>query len=86
MSSSADVTSNDYTGAERLNGVEESVWTEFIQLAIDHKPLNLGQGFPDFAAPAHVTQALADATLSPNVLLNQYTRGFVSHCGDPAEC
>lgn len=50
---------------------------EFIQLALDHKPLNLGQGFPDFAAPEHVSRALADATLSTNVLLNQYTRGFV---------
>jgi hypothetical protein len=47
-------------------------------LALDHKPLNLGQGFPDFAAPGHVTQALADAATSQNVLLNQYTRGFVS--------
>jgi kynurenine--oxoglutarate transaminase/cysteine-S-conjugate beta-lyase/glutamine--phenylpyruvate transaminase len=53
---------------------------EYIQLALDYKPTsNLGQGFPDFAAPDHVTQGLADAaTDSKNVLLNQYTRGFVS--------
>jgi kynurenine--oxoglutarate transaminase/cysteine-S-conjugate beta-lyase/glutamine--phenylpyruvate transaminase len=75
---STDITSRNYTGADRLNGVQESVWVEFIQLAADHKPLNLGQGFPDFAAPPHVSQALAEATLSSNVLLNQYTRGFVS--------
>lgn len=49
-----------------------------MQLALEYKPINLGQGFPDYAAPAHVTQALADATLSENVLLNQYTRSFVS--------
>ena len=65
-----------HTGADRVKGVQESVWVEFIQLAADYKPLNLGQGFPDFAAPPQVSQALADATLSPNVLLNQYTRGF----------
>jgi kynurenine--oxoglutarate transaminase/cysteine-S-conjugate beta-lyase/glutamine--phenylpyruvate transaminase len=50
---------------------------EFIQLALDYKPLNLGQGFPDFAAPLHVCKALSDAVMSENVLLNQYTRGFV---------
>lgn len=51
---------------------------EYIQLALEHKPLNLGQGFPDFAAPDYVTKALAEATSGENVLLNQYTRGFVS--------
>lgn len=62
--------------AQRIAGMEESVWIEFGQLALEHKPLNLGQGFPDFAAPDHVTKGLADATTSKNVLLNQYTRGF----------
>ncbi|XP_046985037.1 kynurenine aminotransferase isoform X1 [Schistocerca americana] len=60
----------------RYHGSEKSVWVEYIQLALEHKPLNLGQGFPDFAAPDYVTKALSDATLSDNVLLNQYTRGF----------
>ncbi|CAG2118257.1 unnamed protein product, partial [Medioppia subpectinata] len=40
--------------ADRIKDSEESVWVEFIQLAQDYKPLNLGQGFPDFAAPSHV--------------------------------
>ncbi|KAG8186466.1 hypothetical protein JTE90_009225 [Oedothorax gibbosus] len=62
--------------AKRLHGMQESVWVEFIQLALDYKPVNLGQGFPDFAAPPHVSKALADAATGPNVLLNQYTRGF----------
>ncbi|XP_054156667.1 kynurenine aminotransferase-like isoform X2 [Oppia nitens] len=63
--------------ADRIKGSQESVWVEFIQLAIDYKPLNLGQGFPDFAAPRHVCTALSEATLNDdNVLLNQYTRGF----------
>jgi len=62
--------------AKRLFGMKESVWVEFIQLALDYKPVNLGQGFPDFAAPDHVAKALSDAATGPNVLLNQYTRGF----------
>ncbi|GFS96660.1 kynurenine--oxoglutarate transaminase 3 [Nephila pilipes] len=62
--------------AKRLQGMKESVWVEFIQLALDYKPVNLGQGFPDFAAPDHVAKALSEAVISSNVLLNQYTRGF----------
>lgn len=50
---------------------------EFIDLAIKHKPLNLGQGFPDFAPPSHVTASLADVAKGDNVLLQQYTRGYV---------
>ncbi|XP_063973972.1 kynurenine aminotransferase isoform X2 [Diachasmimorpha longicaudata] len=55
---------------------EKSVWVEYIALAAQYSPLNLGQGFPDFHAPAHVTTALAKTTTSDNPLLNQYTRGF----------
>ncbi|KAK7067172.1 Kynurenine--oxoglutarate transaminase 3 [Halocaridina rubra] len=63
--------------AAKTNGIEKSVWVEFIQLALEVKPLNLGQGFPDFAAPETVTKALAQACMNDsNVLLNQYTRGF----------
>ena len=51
---------------------------EYIQLALKYKPLNLGQGHPDFYAPENVTKALADAATSDNPFLNQYTRGFVS--------
>ncbi|XP_046462455.1 kynurenine aminotransferase-like [Daphnia pulex] len=34
------------------------------------------QGFPDFAPPQHVIDALADVSKSDNVLLQQYTRGY----------
>nr|CAD7427666.1 unnamed protein product [Timema monikensis] len=56
--------------------VRISVGVEYIQLALEHSPLNLGQGFPDFAAPEYVTKGLAEVTTGDNVLLNQYTRGF----------
>lgn len=52
---------------------------EYIQLASEYKPaVNLGQGFPDYPPPAHVTKALAEIATGENHLLNQYTRGFVS--------
>ena len=54
---------------------------EFIQLALENKPLNLGQGFPDYGCPKHVTEGLAEVMHDPNLLLNQYTRGYVSTVG-----
>ena len=35
-------------------------------------------GFPDFAPPQHVTDALADVAKGDNVLIHQYTRGYVN--------
>lgn len=64
--------------ADRIRNEPESVWVEFIQLALDNKPLNLGQGFPDFAAPKYLIESLHNATLDkPELVLNnQYTRSF----------
>uniref|UniRef100_A0A1A9WRS4 Aminotransferase class I/classII large domain-containing protein n=1 Tax=Glossina brevipalpis TaxID=37001 RepID=A0A1A9WRS4_9MUSC len=61
---------------KRLQGSAPSVWNEYIALAMQYKPLNLGQGFPDDAAPAYVTNALSDISKDENPLLHQYTRGF----------
>ncbi|CAO1404938.1 unnamed protein product [Diamesa tonsa] len=61
---------------KRYQDSTESVWVEYIGLALQYKPkVNLGQGFPDYAPPSYVTKALAD-TANGNHLLNQYTRGF----------
>ncbi|RZC40993.1 kynurenine--oxoglutarate transaminase 3, partial [Asbolus verrucosus] len=54
----------------------ESDQVEYIQLALEYKPLNLGQGFPDYPPPKYVTDALAQVANSENCLLHQYTRGF----------
>lgn len=66
--------------ADRIRNEPESVWVEFIQLALDYKPLNLGQGFPDFSAPKYLIESLhnaTDDTLHPQKYLNnQYTRSF----------
>ncbi|XP_045462049.1 kynurenine aminotransferase-like [Harmonia axyridis] len=62
---------------KRYQGSEKSVWVEYIQLALDYKPIcNLGQGFPDYPPPKYVTDALAEVASSKNCLLHQYTRGF----------
>lgn len=50
---------------------------EYIQLALEHKPLNLGQGFPDYSPPSYVTEALSEVARGENCLIHQYTRGFV---------
>lgn len=64
--------------AERVKNEKESVWNEFIQLALEEKPLNLGQGLPDYveACPEHVKQNLVKAVAGENFMLNQYTRGY----------
>ena len=51
---------------------------EFIQLALEHKPLNLGQGLPDDLVPDYVVDALREVVMdqSMGVALHQYTRGF----------
>jgi len=61
---------------KRLQGSTPSVWNEYIALAMQYKPLNLGQGFPDDAAPEYVTHSLADIAKEQNPLLHQYTRGY----------
>lgn len=61
---------------DRYRGSQPSVWVEYIQLAADHKPLNLGQGFSDYPVPEFIRKALSDAANSENPLMNQYTRGF----------
>jgi len=64
--------------ADKYKGLEKNVWVEFIQLALEHKPLNLGQGLPDDLVPHYVLQSLGEvvADTSAGVALHQYTRGF----------
>ncbi|XP_070532690.1 kynurenine aminotransferase-like isoform X2 [Ptychodera flava] len=63
--------------AKRIQGLDKNVWVEFVGLALEYKPVNLGQGFPDFAAPPNLVDALVK-TISgeENKMMHQYTRGF----------
>jgi aspartate/methionine/tyrosine aminotransferase len=57
------------TTAERIAGFGTSVFTEMSRLAVEHKAINLGQGFPDFAGPDFVKAAAAWAIQAD---MNQY--------------
>jgi aspartate/methionine/tyrosine aminotransferase len=43
--------------ADRLKGFGTSIFTEITSLAVKHKAVNLGQGFPDFPAPDFIKEA-----------------------------
>ena len=55
--------------AQRVRGFGTSIFTEMSALAVHHQAINLSQGFPDFAGPAHVKQA---AIAAINADHNQY--------------
>ncbi|CAK1548113.1 unnamed protein product [Leptosia nina] len=61
----------------RYGAGEASIWVQYIEFVAKHKPaVNLGQGFPDYPPPEHVTKALSEIATGENFLLNQYTRGY----------
>jgi len=62
--------------ASKYKGLEKNVWVEFIQLALEYQPLNLGQGLPDDLVPTYVLDSLRDVVNDPSVFMHQYTRGF----------
>src|SRR5580765_2902535 len=43
--------------ARRTSGFGTSIFTEISSLAVEHGAVNLGQGFPDFPAPAFIKEA-----------------------------
>ncbi|TAN07499.1 MAG: pyridoxal phosphate-dependent aminotransferase [Rhodanobacteraceae bacterium] len=45
----------------KLPKVGTTIFTVMSQLAVEHKAVNLGQGFPDFETPANLRDALARA-------------------------
>jgi aspartate/methionine/tyrosine aminotransferase len=55
--------------SHRIEKFTESVIREMTRLAVRHGAINLAQGFPDFAAPAELKQAAADAIFAD---INQY--------------
>lgn len=57
--------------ASRLQGFGTSVFAEMTRLAVAHRALNLGQGFPDFDPPDFVVEAAIEAIRGGR---NQYCR------------
>lgn len=55
--------------SQRVRPFTESVIREMSRLAARHGAVNLAQGFPDFAAPAEIKQAAAEAIAED---INQY--------------
>jgi aspartate/methionine/tyrosine aminotransferase len=52
---------------------------EFIQLALEQKPLNLGQGVPDDLIPEYVIETMKEVVMegTTQTTMHQYTRGHV---------
>jgi N-succinyldiaminopimelate aminotransferase len=48
--------------SKRVEHFGETVFTKYTHLSQQHSAINLGQGFPDFAPPDFVLQALQNAT------------------------
>ena len=51
--------------AARVRGFGETVFSTYTRLAQEHDAIDLGQGYPDFAPPGFVTDALAAAAGGP---------------------
>ena len=58
--------------ARRVQGFGTTIFAEMTMLANEHKAVNLGQGFPDFAAPEFIKEA---ARMSIAAEINQYAPG-----------
>ena len=58
--------------ARRLHGFDApTVWGEFTPLAVQHRAVNLGQGFPDWETPQFIKDALCRSVQGSG---NQYAR------------
>ncbi len=57
------------TMAHRVSHFGTTIFTEMTALAVEHNAVNLGQGFPDFAAPDFLKEAAAQAIQDD---INQY--------------
>lgn len=55
--------------ARRVHPIGVSIFSEMSRLALEHKAVNLSQGFPDFETPAWIKEAARDAIARD---INQY--------------
>ncbi|MCL4263719.1 MAG: aminotransferase class I/II-fold pyridoxal phosphate-dependent enzyme [Anaerolineae bacterium] len=59
--------------ANRIQQFGVTVFTEMTALAVQHQAVNLGQGFPDFAAPDFLKEAAREAIAAD---VNQYAPSY----------
>ncbi|HSM58685.1 MAG TPA: methionine aminotransferase [Candidatus Sulfomarinibacteraceae bacterium] len=59
--------------AQRVQGFGTTIFAEMTALANRHHAVNLGQGFPDFAAPAFIKEAARESIARD---INQYAPGI----------
>ena len=66
--------------ATKLPKVGTTIFTVMSQLALEHRAVNLGQGFPDFPVPEALVDALAKAMRDGR---NQYAPMMSARCSTP---
>src|SRR5271165_5014288 len=69
MATSTEALSRARFRSDRTERVNESVIREMTRMAMDHKAVNLAQGFPDFPAPEVLKNAAREAISAD---INQY--------------
>ncbi|XP_061182957.1 kynurenine--oxoglutarate transaminase 3-like isoform X1 [Saccostrea echinata] len=57
-----------------INEQKSNIWEEILQLSAKCGALNLALGFPDFAPPKHIRNALEHVTNQSNHMIHHYTR------------
>ncbi|XP_011423087.2 kynurenine aminotransferase [Magallana gigas] len=57
-----------------VNEQKSNIWEEILQLSGKYGALNLALGFPDFAPPKHVRNALENVSNQSNHMIHHYTR------------
>ncbi|XP_035824453.1 kynurenine--oxoglutarate transaminase 3 [Aplysia californica] len=70
------MSSQKFQVTKRLQGTEKNVWVDISKMAVENKALNLGQGFPDFMAPADIVNCLKEVVSSSDLMTHQYARSF----------
>ena len=56
------------------SGLEKNVWVDFVKIALEYQPLNLGQGLPDDLVPEYVVQSLGDVVKDVSLPSEKYFR------------
>ncbi|KAK9747168.1 Aminotransferase class I and II [Popillia japonica] len=67
---------NKFQLPSRYINISKNVWPEYLQLALDYEPIDLGHGYPDFTPPTEIVKALKNISSTTDHHLHQYTVDF----------